>query len=227
LHRSFIACCIDSISNTALAKIDELKLETPIKVREAVASDRQEAEEVTKVAFSENRAIYEPTLLARERARSDAEDFVRLIAAGADDAVIGTLLYRVEGDCLHVRPIAGNGGKYGCVQSGFERSYRRDQCGAAREDRIRGNNLRRERTHATVSSRAAPRSPTNRADCGVRGELALPRHALVRQTMRQSGVRAFLLRQEQDAPAAVLRYADLRQSDEGAGVPSTSARSKA
>jgi N-acetylglutamate synthase-like GNAT family acetyltransferase len=106
LHRSFIACCIDSISNTALAKIDELKLETPIKVREAVASDRQEAEEVTKVAFSENRAIYEPTLLARERARSDPENFVRLIAAGADDAVIGTLLYRVEGDCLHVRALA-------------------------------------------------------------------------------------------------------------------------
>jgi N-acetylglutamate synthase-like GNAT family acetyltransferase len=83
-----------------------LKLETPIKVREAVASDRHAAEEVTRVAFAENRAIYEPTLLARERASSDAEDFVRLVAAGADDAVIGTLLYRVEGDCLHVRALA-------------------------------------------------------------------------------------------------------------------------
>lgn len=57
-----------------------------------------------------------------------------------------------------------------------------------------------------------------RAACGIRGELALPRQAIVRQAMRQFRLPTLLLRYEQDSQAPLGRYADLRQPAEGACV---------
>jgi N-acetylglutamate synthase-like GNAT family acetyltransferase len=77
-----------------------------IQVRLANTSEEKAAQELAAVAFAELRSIYVPTPSARAQAASTAGTFSRLVALDDQEVIVGTVLYRIEGDRFHVRGLA-------------------------------------------------------------------------------------------------------------------------
>lgn len=78
-----------------------------IEVRASRISDQSAVDNLIRRAFAEHRSVYIPTPEARARASSDAGTFSRVVAADhRSGAIVGTLMYRVEANRMHVRGLA-------------------------------------------------------------------------------------------------------------------------
>lgn len=77
-----------------------------IEVRATRSSDNSAVDNLIGRAFAEDRRAYVPTPEARARAFADAATFSRIVAVDLGEVLVGTLLYRVEDDRMHVRGLA-------------------------------------------------------------------------------------------------------------------------
>ena len=77
-----------------------------IEVRPTRSSDNSAVDNLVGRAFAEHRGVYVPTPEARARASADAGAFSRVVATDRGEVLVGTLLYRVEDDRMHVRGLA-------------------------------------------------------------------------------------------------------------------------
>jgi GNAT superfamily N-acetyltransferase len=77
-----------------------------MRIHKATAADELATTRMSASAFAELRRTYVPKVDARARAAASTSTFSRLVVDGDDGAVIGTLLYRTDGDRLHVRGLA-------------------------------------------------------------------------------------------------------------------------
>ena len=77
-----------------------------IQVRLANTSEEKVPQRLAAAAFAELRSVYVPTPSARAQAASTASTFSRLVALDEREVIVGTVLYRIERDRLHVRGLA-------------------------------------------------------------------------------------------------------------------------
>lgn len=76
-----------------------------ISVRIATPDEIQDAESISRAAFSELRRVYRPTKAASARQADRQQDGIRLVAK-VEGHIVGTLLYFVEEDRIDVSGIA-------------------------------------------------------------------------------------------------------------------------